>query len=499
MKKAFLLIALFILLLFACNREKKQSFLSTDNIRTQIFRIDPTKENRINGARGGIFTIPAGAFEGSEAVAIELKEVYAPIEILAAGLTTESNGELLESGGMFYINAKRDGKELELKKEINGSIPTHYINDSMKFFKGEVEENGNVNWVDPVPLSNEPDPNMICIEAGRQLFQTNCTSCHDIFKKLTGPALANTDKKYTRQDYYKLIRNPAAFGKENNYFACEIKAYNGILMTGFPVLHDQEIDCIIEYINNEAQKRPDLIIEADSSFWGSEGCNVKDVTTNFPCGLRTIYIDTVPKTIDSNLPPMHAEAGKDKTADSLYKPTQELEERMRRGFSDYTPTTENDRYAFNIKTLGWFNIDAYYQPLTGTTIVDLFVDTDFDEEEKLEIHVFLPAKKLLTVGVHHADDGLFHFEKYKGQIPMYLSDKAVVFAVTSIGEKLYYGISSFTVKQTQTIKLTIKETNEETLDKAFRKMNLDGIDLDVITKKEIVVEIPCNDSIPLMK
>ena len=64
MKKASLLVALFILFLFACNREKKQSFLSTDNIRTQIFSIDPSKENRINGTRGGIFTIPAGAFEG---------------------------------------------------------------------------------------------------------------------------------------------------------------------------------------------------------------------------------------------------------------------------------------------------------------------------------------------------------------------------------------------------------------------------------------------------
>lgn len=501
MKKASLLVGLFVLLLFSCNREKKPSFLSTDNIRTQLFSIDPTKENRINGARGGIFTIPAGAFDGTGTVSIELKEVYTPIEILAAGLRTESNGELLESGGMFFLNAKRDGKTLTLKKEITGSIPTNYINDSMKLFKGEIEEDGNVNWVDPAPLSTEPDSNIICIEAGKQLFQTNCTSCHDIFKKLTGPALANTDKKYTRQDYYKLIRNPAAFGKENAYFACEIKAYSGVLMTGFPDLHDQEIDCIIEYLNNEAQKRPVIVIDTDSSFWGREGCNVSDIEVNFPCGSTTIYIDTLPKTIDSNLPPMHAEAGKDKTADSLYKPTEEMEDYMRKGFSDYTPTTENDRYAFRIKTLGWFNIDAYYQPLPGTSIVDLFVDTDFDEEEKLEIHVFLPAKKLLTVGVYHADDGLFHFEKYKGQIPMYLNDKAVVFAVTSIGEKLYYGISSFKVKQTQTIKLTIKETDEVTLDKAFRKMNIDGIDLDVITKKEVIVEIPCNDSIqkPTMK
>lgn len=65
---------------------------------------------------------------------------------------------------------------------------------------------------------------------------------------------------------------------------------------------------------------------------------------------------------------------------------------MRKGFADSTPTTDKDRYSFSIKTLGWYNVDAYYKGLAETSVVELFADTDFPEEEKLEIHVFMPSK-----------------------------------------------------------------------------------------------------------
>lgn len=484
MKKAFTLVTIFVLLLVACTSEKKTSFLSTANIRTQLFTINPAKETKIIGARGGIFLIPAGAFEGTSPVTIELKEVYAPIEILSAGLTTESNGELLESGGMFYINAKRDGKELELKKEITGSIPSNYINDSMKLFKGEVKEDGNVNWVDPGPLETDSTSIDNCIEAGRLLFWYNCASCHSISKKLTGPAIAGAEKKVSRQLYYDFIHNPVATARKSKYYKDLIDEYNGVLMTAFPGLSNKDIDCIIEYTN--------AALTDSSLLQKPTGLELNAVSS--PCGTDTIYIDTLPTGINTNLAPFVEEPFKEEAYDSLSNPTNTAGEGLRNGFTDYIATENIDRYNFRISTLGWFNVDAYFQPLEGTTIVELFVDTDFEAEHNLDIHIFLPAKKLLTVGVYNDSDGLFHFEKYKGQIPLYLDDKAVVFAVTSIGEKLYYGISSFNVKHTQTIRLSIKETDKESLDKAFRKMNIDGIDLDVITKKKIVTEIPCNDS-----
>jgi mono/diheme cytochrome c family protein len=494
MKKAIIILSVISGFIFSCTSEKTQKLFNSDNIRTQLFSINPQKENRIKGVRGGEFKIPAGAFEGTEPVIIELKEIYAPIEILASGLTTESNGELLESGGMFYINAKRNGEALELLKPIDGSIPTEYINDSMKLFKGEVMADGNVNWVEPEDLKNDTSKNEECIKAGQILFWQNCASCHAVTKQLTGPALAGADKRLTREMYYELVHNPAEFARKNEYFKCQIHSYNGVLMTNFPQLGNDAIDCIIKFINNEVKKRPDLKGDIDTTFRGNEACDASQ-SLNFPCGVDTFYVDTVPRVIDFNLPPLHLEAPKEDSADYLYSEPGEMEDYMRKnGFTDLVETTETDRYNFTIKTLGWYNVDAYFKGLEGTSIVNLKADTDFANEQKLEVTVFMPARKLLTVGTYHREDGLFHFEKYKGDIPLYLNDKAVALAITSINDKIYYGIVSFKVKNQETIFIKVKETTKENLFEAIRKMNLNGIDLDVITKKQIIKPNPCNGS-----
>lgn len=302
MKKALILVITILLFIFSCTTEKKQSFLTTDNIQLQIFTINPAKENRIKGIRGGIFTIPAGAFDGTSPVTIELKEVYAPIEILAAGLTTESNGELLESGGMFYMNATRDGKKLELKKAINGSIPAEYINDSMKLFKGEVKENGSINWIEPEALLPATDSNTLCIKEGERLFKTNCISCHAVDKNLTGPALINSNRYYSTQEYYQLLQNPAKFGSTNNRFSCLLHEYNGILMTAYPAFTIKDVECLMKYFENEAKKRPDLAEALDTKDLGREGCAPYTIDENqHPCGNDTIYIDTIPLKIDPKL------------------------------------------------------------------------------------------------------------------------------------------------------------------------------------------------------
>jgi hypothetical protein len=85
----------------------------------------------------------------------------------------------------------------------------------------------------------------------------------------------------------------------------------------------------------------------------------------------------------------------------------------------------------------------------------------------------------------------FILKNDEGQIPLFLNDQAIAFASTSIGEKLYYGITSFSVTQKQTVSLKIKEGNKRQLSQAFQDMKLDGIELDIITKKRIISPSPC--------
>lgn len=492
MKRLLLLITI-SLLLYSCFTKSSKKVLNTGNIRLQHFKIDNTKDTILFADRGGIFKIDKGSFDATGTVDLEVKEVYSPVEILYAGLTTESNGRLLESGGMIYLNARSNGKQLDLKKPINISIPSNYVNNEMKLFKGEENADGSIDWVDPQPLQ-DTTPKVDSLELGRIIFQTNCSSCHNLEKKSTGPPLIGLENRTPDREIVKeFIKNPTATAEKYRYYQCLLHEYSPTVMTSFAAINEKELDYLLDYIKNETYK-----IKGEQEVKNllqprTEGSYCDLAVSNFTC-YDTIYLDTSTKFgPGDNFMDLHEEATKEDSLDSQYEKPDSLETAQRtKGFTDYLAM--EGRYNFTIKTLGWFNVDAFYEGLKGTDIVDLFVKTNSTLTDHLEIHVFFPAKKILTVGTYHKEDSLFHFEKYKGSIPLYLNDEAVAFAVGSIGEKMYYGIKSFNVTKLQTISLDIKETTADELQEAFKTMKLEGIDLDIITKKRIIVPRPCNIS-----
>lgn len=423
-------------------------------------------------------------------VKIFIKEVYSQAEILYAGLTTESDGRLLESGGMVYIDAiDKNGKRVQPSRPVRISIPSDYRNDKMQLFKGKELADGSINWVDPQPLDTTPSAETLRQERAKTLFQSKCQSCHSIFGDMTGPALAGMEERVPdRAIIAGFIRNPAATMFRHHYFLC-LKNRYGSVMTALPDLSDDDIDGLIEYVKSEAGKRPDLKGRSSNELRFPDSAAIERCAA--PCGYDTMYVDTTRQWgLSDNFMPL--EATVNDSADSQYKDPSALEAAQRKGFTDKINTS--GRYNFSIKTLGWFNVDAFYDGLEGTVNTDLFVRTDFDKPGQLDIHVFFPAQKLLTVGVFHSGDGLFHFEKYKGQIPLFPNDHGVVLATASIGEKVFYGIKEFDVDQEQTVFISVKESSPEALTKAFKETQLEGISLDLITKKRVIFPKSCTDS-----
>lgn len=86
---------------------------------------------------------------------------------------------------------------------------------------------------------------------GKALFSANCASCHAVHKKLTGPALAGVENRWTNKEHlYAWIRNSAAFLKTGDAYANALyKEYNMVAMNTFPSLKTEEIDAILAYIN----------------------------------------------------------------------------------------------------------------------------------------------------------------------------------------------------------------------------------------------------------
>jgi mono/diheme cytochrome c family protein len=85
---------------------------------------------------------------------------------------------------------------------------------------------------------------------GKALFISDCASCHNPIKQITGPALKGVTSRVPDQKLlHAWIRNNAAvLASGNKYFNDLFIQYNKTPMNTFPQLTDAEIDAIIKYV-----------------------------------------------------------------------------------------------------------------------------------------------------------------------------------------------------------------------------------------------------------
>jgi len=151
--------------LFSCgsgNEQKTKESISIDNDSTvvlttfskrrfnvQNFEINPAKQNEIIGEQGTVVLFPANCFGKPDGkVNIELIECYSIQNMLLNGISTQtSNGKLLESEGMIFLNAVNEvGDTLGIRKgNIKVKMITTKAKEGIKLFDGV--ENGNyITW-----------------------------------------------------------------------------------------------------------------------------------------------------------------------------------------------------------------------------------------------------------------------------------------------------------------------------------------------------------------
>ncbi|WP_339916712.1 cytochrome c3 family protein [Yeosuana marina] len=94
---------------------------------------------------------------------------------------------------------------------------------------------------------------------GKSLFNANCAACHQLDKKMTGPALRNIEERIAndagldREWIYAWIHNSAGVIKSGDAYANKIyDEYGQTAMTAFPQLSNKDIDDILAYT---AQKK----------------------------------------------------------------------------------------------------------------------------------------------------------------------------------------------------------------------------------------------------
>jgi mono/diheme cytochrome c family protein len=104
------------------------------------------------------------------------------------------------------------------------------------------------------------------VAAGKVIFMSKCASCHQVLKKVTGPALAGLEGRHKWADHNELlkwIKNPAAYMEADSYTQ-GLKTEYGSLMTGFADFTLKQVDDVVAYINDASKPPPPTTITPET-------------------------------------------------------------------------------------------------------------------------------------------------------------------------------------------------------------------------------------------
>lgn len=121
--------------------------------KPQSLEVNAEEGGEFKFDEGTLITIPKHAFVDAETrnlvhgnVLLEVTEYYKLSDILLGNLSTTSNSQPLETGGMLYIQATKNGKKLEKIKPISIGFPFKKKKPDMQLFSGKMNDDG-VNWI----------------------------------------------------------------------------------------------------------------------------------------------------------------------------------------------------------------------------------------------------------------------------------------------------------------------------------------------------------------
>jgi len=146
------------------NYAKADDFMASHAIKEQSFTGNAATGFSITGEKGTKVIFAPNAFVDGNSnivtgnVTVTLKEVLSKKDVLFSGVLTESNGQLLESGGEILVKAQKDGAALRLNPALQNDgarvdIPKVMNNKDMGLFVQDKRQQGGATGNQQQPQS----------------------------------------------------------------------------------------------------------------------------------------------------------------------------------------------------------------------------------------------------------------------------------------------------------------------------------------------------------
>jgi TonB family protein len=307
----------------------------------QAFGLTAGTDTLLTCREGTTIQIPAHSFVFAKTgapvtgpVAFRVKEYYSIADALLADLSTMTKSDLLETGGMVYLQATADGEACALKEGASLAIgfPYREEKEGMQLFNG-YRENGKVIWeAAGIPPADGP-------------------GAETIFQVVEQMPEFKGGMTKLREYVNKNLRYPAGAARRN---------VQGNVFVGFVVGRNGEIE------NTQVLKGVDPALDAEAlrvingmPRWNPGKQSGKPVKVRYSLPIRFVM-----------------DGGTTVTYDTVYQSDFE------RNTNDSTLGTadmyEVSRYLFSTSRLGWINCDRFYENAGPRT--DYFVNAGQAEE-----------------------------------------------------------------------------------------------------------------------
>lgn len=465
-----------LLLLFACNEEKRNNLLTPDALPKQVYRINTARDTVLKTANGALIKIDRESFSGADGeVELEVKEAYSIEDMISAGLTTQTYGRPLRSGGMIYLDAI--GDDVSIRKPIQISLPSDSYDGQMMLYKGELED-GKINWVEPELLKDSVSPYLI---KGKALFDANCVTCHLLDKALTGPALRGTETRGPWQDrslLFAFTRNAGGFIPKTCYTKNLVAQYNGQIMPSFPQLDDGSLHAIYDYIKDDDIKKG---VEFTNNF-------VKD-----PCDDSCYRFDSIRFAAEEQIGVLNQHRNKliEGNENRInYERWDSAGTQLMGGNETGMALPEKVQpeefkaiyYRFDIDSFGWYNVDALLE-IAAANAASLSVQVDDALSDKWDLFIAVPDRKVFDRGGKLANEKDYGFFTRDGKMPLNPGTSIVVFALGEANGQIAFDYKELKITGNDVIRLEPRLASKEEFNKKVKSWSLNKVTIQAADSK----------------
>ncbi len=491
MKKLIVTLSLVIAGIYACNRTAKPLSKSINNVFNEtnlpvsIFSIDANKDTFLTGKSGTRIHINKNSFVDKNgntvngAVSIELKEAISRADIVLGKMTTLSNGKILQSGGMIYLNATKDSENLSIASNcsLEVAIPTSNKKDSMQIYSGEYDiQTKKLNWINPQNLMvkiNFSDTSATLTEANNSFSKkkNNITEIEN--SKMQRIESPQKPEKYIggSDTIISLIFDTSSFPELSQYRNVKFKLMDNtnfkaedskIMWMSIDLKKTEEEGLYTLYFSGldnggllEKSYKVSPVFEAGSDYNAAmEKYNQK--YKEFEKKKEAIEKKRIENEKQQQLAWEKAEEKRKKEIAEQQKQLKES------GLNPYITDPKTD-YIFALNKLGWTNIDKLYSNPT-TQGVDLTTSIENqDEFDNIYLSMIFDKENVNLPGYQKKDKsfGFSNRDFEKAILPV--GEKATIFATAYKNEKPFFAILKITISKKQNVSLQLVETTMEKL------------------------------------